>query len=268
MMNKVLYALLSLVALASCSSSYNIEGSSNVSMLDGHKLYLKVVKDDALKDIDSCDVVHGKFAFIGNLDSTKIANIYMDEDVLLPVVLESGDITIKIDNTQHAIGGTPLNDKLYKFLKSFTQLRNESVELVHKQNQAYMNGSDMEVVNRQLAAQDADIAYKLDKLITTFITENFDNVLGPYVFQMATADYRYPMFEPWIEDILSKATTKFKNDPYVSDYISAAKRNQDIMNGMVDPDNMPPSVPPHAGMAAGDAPAPPTPAELAADTVK
>ena len=91
-MNKVLYALLSIIALTSCSSSYNIEGSSNVSMLDGHKLYLKIIKNDALKDIDSCDVVHGKFTFMGNIDSTKMANSYMDEDVLLPVVLESGDI--------------------------------------------------------------------------------------------------------------------------------------------------------------------------------
>lgn len=265
-MNKVLYALLSILALTSCAGSYNIEGSSNVSMLDGHKLYLKVVKDDALKNIDSCDIVHGQFAFMGNVDSTKIANIYMDDDVLLPVVLESGDITIKIDNTQHTISGTPLNDKLYSFLKSFAQLQNESVELVHRQNQAYMNGSDMEVVNRQLAEQDADIARKLDKLITSFIVENFDNVLGPYVFQMATADYRYPMFEPWIEDILSKATTKFKNDPYVKDYVSAAQRNQDIMNGMVEPDQMPSPAAP--GTVNGAAAAPPTPAELANDSVQ
>lgn len=265
-MNKVLYALSSILALASCAGSYNIEGSSNVSMLDGHKLYLKVVKDDALKNIDSCDIVHGQFTFIGNVDSTKIANIYMDDDVLLPVVLESGDIAIKIDNTQHSIGGTPLNDKLYSFLKSFAQLQNESVELVHRQNQAYMNGSDMEVVNRQLAEQDADITRQLDKLITSFIVDNFDNVLGPYVFQMATADYRYPMFEPWIEDILSKATSKFKNNPYVKDYVSAAQRNQDIMNGMVDPDQMPaPSAP---GTVDGAAQAPPTPAELAGDSVR
>ena len=83
---------------------------------------------------------------------------------------------------------------------------------------------------------------------------------------MATADYRYPMFEPWIEDILSKATNKFKNDPYVSDYVNAAKRNQDIMNGMVDPDQMPaPSAP---GTGNSTVQAPPTPAELAGDTVQ
>ena len=62
-MNKVLYALLSVVVLASCGSSYNIEGTSNISTLDGSKLYLKVLKDNEFKNIDSCDVVHGKFGF-------------------------------------------------------------------------------------------------------------------------------------------------------------------------------------------------------------
>lgn len=263
-MEKVLYAIISVFVLASCSSSYNIEGSSNVSNLDGHKLYLKVIKDDALKKIDSCDIVHGQFVFMGNLDSTRIANVYMDDNVLLPVVLENGDITIKIDNTQHAIGGTPLNDKLYTFLKNYTQLQNESMELVHRQTQAYMNGSDMEMVNRQLADEDMQIAQKLDKLITSFIVENFDNVLGPYVFQMATADYRYPMFEPWIEDILSKATKKFKDDPYVKDYVNAAQRNQDIMNGMAEQ----PQTTAAPGTIEGSVAAPPTPAELAGDSIR
>ena len=233
-MIKLLYCFFASIVLASCAGSYNIEGSSNVSMLDGHKLYLKVLKDDAIKNIDSCDIVHGKFSFVGNVDTTRVANVYMDDDIIMPVVLEDGDIVVKIDNTQHTIGGTPLNDKLYEFLKTFSQLQNDKIELVHKQNQAYMNGSDMDAVNRSLMEQDAIISGKMDNLITTFIESNFDNVLGPYIFQMATADYKYPMFEPWIEAILSKATDKFKNDKYVKEYVSAAQRNQDIMNGMAD----------------------------------
>ena len=87
-MNKVLYALLSLLALTSCANSYNIQGSSNVSTLDGRKLYLKVLKDNDFKSIDSCDVVHGQFRFAGTLDSTRMANIFMDDESVLPLVLE------------------------------------------------------------------------------------------------------------------------------------------------------------------------------------
>jgi hypothetical protein len=37
---------------------------------------------------------------------------------------------------------------------------------------------------------------------------------------------------PQIEDIMSKATDKFKNDPYVKDYYKTAQENEARMNGM------------------------------------
>ena len=69
--------LCAVLTVTSCANSYNIQGSSNISTLDGHKLYLKIVDNEELKDIDSCDVVHGAFAFAGSVDSTCMANIYM-----------------------------------------------------------------------------------------------------------------------------------------------------------------------------------------------
>jgi putative uncharacterized protein (fragment) len=49
---------------------------------------------------------------------------------------------------------------------------------------------------------------------------------------MVTIGYEYPELTPWIEDIMSKATDKFKNDSYVRDYYEKAQENQQIMNGM------------------------------------
>lgn len=233
-MNKILYAFLTVMAFASCANSYNIQGTSNVSTLDGRMLYLKIVKNNELKSIDSCEVVHGQFHFNGTLDSVRMANIYMDNESVMPVVIESGDINIKIDNTQQVISGTPLNDKLFKFMKKYDQLQNQNAELVHKHDQAIMDGRDMATVNQQLAAEAASIDQKLDDLVTGFITENFDNVLGPGVFFMATINNTYPMLDPWIEDIMSKATDNFKNDPYVKDYYAKALENQQIMTGMKD----------------------------------
>ena len=124
-MNKVLYAFLSVMCLTSCVNSYNIQGSSNVSTLDGRMLYLKVLKNNDFKNVDSCDVVHGQFHFAGSVDSVRMANIFMDDESVLPLVLESGDITIKIDNTQQIVSGTPLNDKLFKFFNKYNQLKNQ-----------------------------------------------------------------------------------------------------------------------------------------------
>ena len=263
-MNRAIYAILSVLALASCANSYHIQGSSNVATLDGHKLYLKIVANEEVKNLDSCDVVHGQFLFNGTLDSTRMANIYMDQVSLLPVVLESGEITIQLDNTQQSIGGTPLNDKLNTFLKSFDQLQSESADIVHKHDQAIMDGSDMDVVTRQLIEQDEKIARQMDELLTTFVTENFDNVLGPGVFMMVTSGYEIPVLTPWIEDILSKASDSFKNDPYVKAYCDAAEHNQQVMNGMAEP--TPITAAP--GTIAGSPSPLPTPNQLAGDSVR
>lgn len=230
-MNKIYYAFITLLALASCANSYEIAGTSNVGTLDGNMLYLKILKDNEFKNIDSCDVVHGQFHFEGKLDSVKMANIFMDNEPVLPLVLESGDIVVKLDDTQQIVSGTPLNDKLFGFFKKYQQLQNQQKELVHKHDQAIMNGSDMVAVTRKLNAEAMQLSEQEDKLITSFVTDNFDNVLGPGVFFLVTMTNQYPMLSPWIEDIMSKATDNFKSDPYVKDYYQKAQENQAIMNG-------------------------------------
>ena len=98
-MNKILYAFITLLAVTSCANSYDVQGTSNVSTLDGRMLYLKILKDNEFKNIDSCDVVHGQFHFEGTLDSVRMANVFMDDEAVLPLVLESGDISVKGDGT-------------------------------------------------------------------------------------------------------------------------------------------------------------------------
>jgi hypothetical protein len=49
---------------------------------------------------------------------------------------------------------------------------------------------------------------------------------------MITSQYRFPILTPQIEDIMSKATERFKNDPYVKDYYKTAQENEARMNGM------------------------------------
>ena len=214
-MNRIISALAIAAALASCANSYNVEGSSSVSSLDGSKLYLKALKDAEFKALDSCAVVHGEFHFSGVLDTVSMATLFMDDEGLLPMVLEQGDIQINIDNTGQKVSGTPLNEKLYEFLDKHKQLVNRMDELSH----------------RQATLEATRIAESMDKLVTDFISDNFDNVLGPGVFMMITSGFPQPILTPQIEHIMSKATDKFKNDPYVKDYYRTASENEARMQG-------------------------------------
>ena len=218
--------------MASCANQYNVQGSSSISSLDGSKLYLKAVKNNELKSIDSCDIVHGQFHFSGVLDTVRMANLFMDEESIMPVVLEQGEIVIKLDNASQSVGGTPLNDKLYKFIDKHKQLDNRMSELSHRQSQMLLDGIDELTINEQLNAEADKIAAEEDKLVTSFIVENFDNVLGPGVFMMITSGFNVPVLTPQIEDIMSKATEKFKNDPYVKEYYQVATENMAKMQGL------------------------------------
>ena len=231
-MKKLFFLPVVLTILASCASSYNVEGSSSVSALDGNKLYLKAIKNNEFKNIDSCDVVHGEFHFTGLLDTVRMVSLYMDDESIMPVVLEKGEITITIDPVRQIVGGTPMNDSFYKFIDKHNQLTNQMNELSHKQSQMMLEGIDEEVINRQLSMEANKIAQEEDRLVMKFIEENFDNVLGPGVFMMITSQYRYPILTPQIEDIMSKATKRFKEDPYVKDYYQTAQENEKRMNGL------------------------------------
>lgn len=236
-MNRILYSLLGLALFASCADtymeSYQIKGSSSVSLLDGSKLYLKVDKDSTLTNFDSCEVVHGSFGFNGRFDTTRIAHLFMDDQSIMPVVIEKGDISISIDKASQKVSGTPLNEELYDYLDKHMQLMNRHQELSHREAQMFLEGYDEKTIYEQLSIEAAELPRQKDSLETHFIIDNFDNVLGPYAFRMMTADYQYPILTPQIEEIMSKATPKFKGDFYVSEYYKAANEIMARMKGEI-----------------------------------
>lgn len=261
-MKNIIYFLCTAATLASCSSSFSIHGTSDVQNLDGHMLYLKAMKGDNIKSLDSCDVVHGQFDFRGNLDTVKVGTLVINDESVMPVVLEEGDIQIQFNNAKQTCSGTPLNDKLSDFIEKYNQLSNQMQDIQHMETEGMMNGKDMNVVYSKMQVKAAKLNDEFDKCVTSFIEDNFDNVLGPFVFQMATSDMEVPMTNAWIDALMAKATDAFKNDRYVKDFMDAANRNQAIMTGMEAPVPSTPAAPP---TQPGDEemPAPPTPNQMA-----
>ncbi|MCI6503523.1 MAG: DUF4369 domain-containing protein [Prevotella sp.] len=229
----VCLAIIAMVTITSCTK-YDIIGSSDLQGVDGRMIYLRTLTGETPQGIDSCDVVHGKFRFSGALDSVKVVMLCMDNNAMMPIVLEDGKIRVEINAQKISCGGTPLNDSLTSFTNSYRQLALQMADLEHTQNQAYMNGEDMDEVNKRLALAERELLIKEDKLVSRFIADNFDNCLGPYVFFMATQAYEYPILTPWIEALMTKATDAFKNNPIIKEYMEAAQHNQDVMTGVAD----------------------------------
>lgn len=215
-------------AASSCATQqYNVNGTTNVSMLEGNKLYLKSFSATQMSNLDSCIVQHGRITFCGALDSTQMVIVFMDNEVEMPMVLEEGFINLTIDEYMRNVTGSPLNDTLYNFIRTKNKLDNEMEGLMTLESKLIMDGVDPISRDRILYQESQRLIAENDKLITSFIVRNSDNVLGPGVFMFLTSAFPFPQLNPQIEEILFRAKPAFKNHPYVKSYIEAAKQNMD-----------------------------------------
>ena len=224
-MKKYLWAVILMVTLVSCSTGYKIEGSSSVMRLDGKMLFVKIAQGNEMIKIDSAEVIHGVFSMEGIVDSTVIASLYMDDESIMPFVMEDGDIKIQIDNADIMVSGTPLNDKLYHFVKSRNILLDRVYEVERLESRMIMDGKSEEEIAEEVVKEREKLSKELDDLAKTFIQENYDNVLGPGVFIMLCNSFPYPVLTPVIEEIVNNAPENFKNDTMVKGYMEIAREN-------------------------------------------
>ncbi len=227
---RIAMAVLAIGAMAaSCADQYRLTGTTNIHGLEGQMLYLKVFDIDDMAKMDSCRVTHGRFEFKGNMDTTVMANLFAGEQSLMPVVIESGELKVRIDDISQQITGSPLNDTLYNFIRQKVQLDNQISELAQREGRLVMDGVDFDEVVRILNTEYTVLSNKNDELVTGFIKRNYNNVLGSGVFMIMTNSFNYPVMTPQIEEILTSATPYFINHPYVKAYVEAARENMEKM---------------------------------------
>jgi len=231
-MKKLCHLLLSsLLVLTACKSQYMVKGSSNVDELEGQVLTLKVYVDGEMSSIDSTRVVHGRFNFGGGMDSTMLANLFLGDMSLMPIVLEEGEVSLNIEETRQTATGTPLNDSLSGFILRKTQLDAQMAELPHLEARMIMDGTDDDERMYQLRQQSKEIETESEQLIMHFIRANYNNVLGPGIFMILTSRLPHPVLTPQIEQIITNAPPYFLGHPYVREYIQKAKEYEEKTKG-------------------------------------
>lgn len=228
-MYRVYFLILFIFTLTSCGKKYRVEGTSSVSQLDGKMLFIKVISGDKLVNIDSCEVIHGLFKMEGKVDSVVLASLYMDEECIMPLVIEEGNIDIEINNAGISIKGTPLNNSFNKFIEEKTALDDKAYEIEREESRMIMDGIDLHTVQIQIDQKRKSVSEEMDNLAKTFIEKNYDNVLGPGVFIMICNTFPYPVLTPLMEDIVENAPESFKVNPLIKEYISVAKDNMERM---------------------------------------
>ena len=172
----ILFALVSVWTFASCANGYLIEGTSSVSRLDGKMLFVMVPSGEEMCRVDSAEVVHGFFQMQGELDTTVMASLYMDDQSIMPLVVEKGNIKIQIDNARITVSGTPLNDRLYDFIAQKNQLDDKAYEVERMESRLIMDGMSLDDVEAEVKREREKLNVELDELVKGFIQANYENV--------------------------------------------------------------------------------------------
>lgn len=200
-----------------------------MNSLDGKKLYLKTVQDGELLKIDSAEVIHGLFSMKGKMDSVQMVTLYMDDESIMPIVLERGKVTVTISNMEIKAEGTPLNTALYEFIRKKNELEVSIEELEQKETRMVMDGADYEEIHRQLVSEGDSLVNEMNKYVKKFISDNYENVLGPNVFIMLCNSLPYPVMTPQIDDIIKDAPYSFKDNKMVKEYLKKARENMKLI---------------------------------------
>lgn len=225
----ILYTVIFLLVFSSCASEYQIQGSSSVSRLDGKMLFVKVPQGHEMMSVDSAEVVHGFFRMKGEIDTAMIASLYMDDQSIMPLVMEKGNIDIQIDNARIIVKGTPLNERLYDFVAKKNALDDRAYEVERLESRMIMDGHAMDEVEQEIAKERDKLSKEMDDLVKWFIQENYENVLGPGVFIMLCNGFPYPLMTPLIEELVENAPDSFKNHELVKQYVETARKNMEKM---------------------------------------
>lgn len=200
-----------------------------MNSLDGKMLYLKSMRGEEWVKLDSAEVVHGLFSMKGKMDSVQMVTLYMDDESIMPIVLESGKIKVTISNTDLKAVGTPLNTALYEFIDKRNKLEESIVELERKETTMVMEGADLDEIHGQLVAEGDSLMKASNAYVKKFISDNYENVLGPSVFMMLCSSLPYPIMTPQIDDIIKDAPYTFKSNKLVREFLNKAKENMKLI---------------------------------------
>ncbi len=174
--------------------------------------------------IDSCEVVHGKFNFIGFIDSIMMVELCMDEECMMPVVLENAEHEIHMDHAGHRVSGGPLNERLYNFFKKRDRLENELWEVQQQYIRMIRKGKSAEEIHEKTASRRERLSPEIVALETHIRYDNYNNVLGPGFFLFLAGQYQRPIITPQMRTILQDAPPVFMEHPCIVRFVNSVEQ--------------------------------------------
>ena len=106
-----------MLALASCTGHYKIDGVVETLGYEGRELSLIEFLPYRTTKYDSCVVNHGRFQMTGKADTTRLVFLCKDNRPIIPIYIEKGNAKVSLLPTEMTVSGTRQNNLFYSFLK-------------------------------------------------------------------------------------------------------------------------------------------------------
>jgi len=92
-----------------------------------------------------------------------------------------------------------------------------------------LNGEDPLYIQELLTKENEQLIIEMNNHVKSFISQNYENVLGPSVFMMICSSMRNPVMTSPIEEILKDAPVSFKENKMVKSFIQQAHENMQLI---------------------------------------
>lgn len=207
-----------MLAFASCTGHYRIDGVVETLGYEGRELSLIEFLPYRTTKYDSCVVNHGKFQMTGKADTTRLVFLCKDNRPIIPIYIEKGNAKVSLLPTEMTVSGTRQNDLFYSFLKKKIAYDNLYEDLSQRRFSMSRQGLDsrrMEIIQDSLRI----VVDECEDMICSFMADNYDEPAAVGVFMMLSAGPTNEV-SSLVRRILDAAPDEFMRQSYVNGYIS------------------------------------------------
>ena len=182
-MKNILFTLFAAIALFACApvDSYKISGTYNDAPENG-RVYLAQLTNTSIDYIDSVDIKGGRFELVGKQDTPIVRFLFYPlpeggEDIL-PIVLENGGISVKLNRSGARVSGTELNDAMQAYKDEFDDVSRRAEKFFYAPRD--VNAMSAEQRDSLQTIADA-LTAEISQVLLYHMRANIENPIGSFL---------------------------------------------------------------------------------------
>ncbi|HEY3373325.1 MAG TPA: TlpA disulfide reductase family protein [Prolixibacteraceae bacterium] len=228
-----LVVALTIFACHSTKDEFSIKGS--IAGVETGKVYLQKIVDGRPQNIDTTDVVDGKFAFKGKMELPDIRLLRLnDQDYLAQLFLDNSDVKVVANKDSlraTKITGSPSQDIFQKYLKELEHM-NKGVAKLQQSYQSAIASGNVEEAKKDSIDYIATIE-NMKVFTKNFVKENNNSVVSAYLTLVQLAPQ---LSEAELDSIAAKFPAEISKSEYVIKLKEMAEGMRKTAIGVVAPD--------------------------------